>query len=220
MLVGTEIGAALASLGALKPDVFGLNCATGPREMSEHLRHLLAALRVADLRAAQRRPAVRGRRPHALRPHARRARRLPRPLHHRARRAGRRRLLRHDARAPRRVVERVPRPHAGRSSSAASSPALSSIYCPQPFEQDTSFLIIGERTNANGSKAFRDAMLAADWDAVRRMASEQISEGAHVLDVCVDYVGRDGTRRHGRDRLAASPPRPACRWCSTPPSRR
>ena len=54
-------------------------------------------------------------------------------------------------------------------------------------------LMIGERTNANGSKAFRDAMLAADWDTCVKMANEQIKEGAHVLDVCVDYVGRDGT---------------------------
>ena len=62
-----------------------------------------------------------------------------------------------------------------------------------PFEQDTSFLIIGERTNANGSKRFREAMLAGDWDTCVQMANEQVAEGAHVLDVCVDYVGRDGT---------------------------
>ena len=60
------------------------------------------------------------------------------------------------------------------------------------IEQDLSFLIIGERTNANGSKAFRDAMLAGDWDTCTKMANEQVREGAHVLDVCVDYVGRDG----------------------------
>jgi 5-methyltetrahydrofolate--homocysteine methyltransferase len=72
-------------------------------------------------------------------------------------------------------------------------PSVSSIYSPVPIEQDQSFLIIGERTNANGSKAFRDAMLATDWDTCTKMATEQIREGAHVLDVCVDYVGRDGT---------------------------
>ncbi len=62
-----------------------------------------------------------------------------------------------------------------------------------PFHQDASFLIVGERTNANGSKKFRDAMLEGDWDGCVRMAREQVREGAHVLDVCVDYVGRDGT---------------------------
>ena len=73
-----------------------------------------------------------------------------------------------------------------------SEPSVSSIYSPVTIEQDLSFLIIGERTNANGSKAFRDAMLAGDWDSCTKMANEQVREGAHVLDVCVDYVGRDG----------------------------
>ena len=86
----------------------------------------------------------------------------------------------------------MPRSHARRSAAPYLEPSLSSLYSPQPIEQDTSFLIIGERTNANGSKAFRDAMLASDWDAGVRMAGDQIREGAHVLDVCVDYVGRDG----------------------------
>ena len=62
-----------------------------------------------------------------------------------------------------------------------------------PFHQDTSFLIIGERTNANGSKKFREAMLDGDWDTTVAMAKDQVKEGAHVLDLCVDYVGRDGT---------------------------
>ena len=66
------------------------------------------------------------------------------------------------------------------------------MYCPVPFDQDVSFLVIGERTNANGSKKFRDAMLDADYDTCVQMAREQVKEGAHVLDVCVDYVGRDG----------------------------
>src|SRR5207244_6520557 len=72
-------------------------------------------------------------------------------------------------------------------------PGAASIYTAVPFAQETSFLVVGERTNANGSRKFRDAMLAADWDACAQMAREQLKEGAHVLDVCVDYVGRDGT---------------------------
>ena len=71
-------------------------------------------------------------------------------------------------------------------------PSVSSLYSPVTLEQDNSFLIIGERTNANGSKAFRDAMLREDWDSCVKMATEQIREGSHVLDVCVDYVGHDG----------------------------
>ncbi len=72
-------------------------------------------------------------------------------------------------------------------------PGATSIYSAVPFEQDTSFLIIGERTNANGSRKFREAMLEEDWDTCVLMGREQLGEGAHVLDVCVDYVGRDGT---------------------------
>ena len=62
-----------------------------------------------------------------------------------------------------------------------------------PYHQELAYLAVGERTNANGSRKFRDAMLEADWDTCVQMAREQVKEGAHVLDVCVDYVGRDGT---------------------------
>ncbi len=71
-------------------------------------------------------------------------------------------------------------------------PGCSSIYTAVPFAQDLAYLAIGERTNANGSRKFREAMLAGDWDTCVQMAREQVKEGAHVLDVCVDYVGRDG----------------------------
>jgi len=71
-------------------------------------------------------------------------------------------------------------------------PGLSSIYSPVALHQETSFLVVGERTNANGSKRFRDAMLAGEWDTTVAMAKDQVKEGAHVLDVCVDYTGADG----------------------------
>jgi 5-methyltetrahydrofolate--homocysteine methyltransferase len=70
--------------------------------------------------------------------------------------------------------------------------AAASIYTSVPFHQDTSFLVVGERTNANGSKRFREAMLEADWDTCVAMARDQVTEGAHVIDVCVDYTGADG----------------------------
>ncbi|MBW3576014.1 MAG: dihydropteroate synthase, partial [Actinobacteria bacterium] len=72
-------------------------------------------------------------------------------------------------------------------------PSVASLYAPVTIAQDTSVLIIGERLNANGSKKFRELLLAEDWEAVTQMAREQVREGAHTLDVCVDYVGRDGT---------------------------
>jgi 5-methyltetrahydrofolate--homocysteine methyltransferase len=71
-------------------------------------------------------------------------------------------------------------------------PAAASLYGNAPFRQDQSFLIVGERTNANGSKQFRELLLAGDYDGMVTMAKDQAREGAHVLDVCVDYVGRDG----------------------------
>src|SRR6476620_5536268 len=66
------------------------------------------------------------------------------------------------------------------------------MYTSVPFEQDASILMIGERTNANGSKAFREAMLAQDWQKCVDIAKDQTRDGAHMLDLCVDYVGRDG----------------------------
>ncbi|MFG2669166.1 dihydropteroate synthase, partial [Streptomyces sp. NPDC048387] len=71
-------------------------------------------------------------------------------------------------------------------------PGAASLYQTVPFRQDTSYMAIGERTNANGSKKFREAMLEARWDDCVEMARDQIREGAHMLDLCVDYVGRDG----------------------------
>ena len=71
-------------------------------------------------------------------------------------------------------------------------PSAASIYTSVPFQQDTSFLAVGERTNANGSKRFREAMLTADWDTCVAMARDQVTEGSHLIDVCVDYTGADG----------------------------
>jgi 5-methyltetrahydrofolate--homocysteine methyltransferase len=85
------------------------------------------------------------------------------------------------------VRELAPAPRAPRPE-----PGLSSLYASVPFRQDTSVLMIGERTNANGSKKFRDAMLAQDWEACVGIARDQTREGAHIIDLCIDYVGRDG----------------------------
>src|SRR5437660_4891102 len=192
MLVGTEIGAALTSLVALRPDVFGLNCATGPVEMGEHLRHLsqYCPVPISCLPNAGLPSVVEGKTHYDLTPEQ---------------------LADHHARfvtefgvsivggccgtTPehlRQVVDRV-RSLTPASRSIVDEPGAASIYTAVPFHQDTSFLVIGERTNANGSKKFREAMLASDWDTCLAMAREQVKEGAHVLDVCVDYVGRDGT---------------------------
>jgi 5-methyltetrahydrofolate--homocysteine methyltransferase len=191
MLVGSEIGAALTSVLTMRPDVIGINCATGPAEMQEHLRYLSrhSPLPISVLPNAGLPSVVDGLVHYDLTPeqlaefHRRHVEELgvrivggccgTSPEH-----------LRH-------VVEAVRGIEPARRTSTYE-PSVSSIYSPVTIEQDNSFLIIGERTNANGSKAFREAMLAGDWDTCTKMANEQVREGAHVLDVCVDYVGRDG----------------------------
>jgi len=191
MLVGSEIGAALTSLEALRPDVIGLNCATGPAEMTEHLRYLAkhAQTYLSCLPNAGLPSIVDGHTHYDLTPeqladaHERFVTEFginivggccgTSPAHLQAV------VERIGMRAP---TVRVPEPEA----------SVSSIYSPVTLEQENSFLVIGERTNANGSKKFREAMLEEDWEACTLMAREQVKEGAHVLDLCVDYVGRDG----------------------------
>ncbi|HEX5996594.1 MAG TPA: methionine synthase, partial [Jiangellales bacterium] len=191
MLLGTEIGAALTALEPLGVDLLGLNCATGPAEMSEHLRHLaryagsgLACMPNAGLPELTADGAHYPLTPEQLADaHDMFTREYglalvggccgttPEHLHQ--------------------VVERVAgRAVAGRAPQI--EPGVSSLYQHVPFRQDVSYLAIGERTNANGSKAFREAMLDKRWDDCVEIARAQIRDGSHLLDVCVDYVGRDG----------------------------
>jgi 5-methyltetrahydrofolate--homocysteine methyltransferase len=191
MLPGTEIGAALCALEAMDVDVIGLNCATGPAEMFEPLRHLSAhALTpVSCLPNAGLPSVVDGAMHYDLSPdqlaefQAQFVGELgvsviggccgTTPDHLAA-------VV--EACAPLAAAPRRPEPERGAAS----------IYTQVPFDQDTSFLVIGERTNANGSKKFREAMLAGDWDTCVAMAREQVKEGSHLIDVCVDYTGADG----------------------------
>src|ERR1700742_2860055 len=191
MLLGSEIGAALTALEPLGIDAIGLNCATGPEEMSEHLRYLAAHARI----------------PLSCMPNAG----LPEltsdgaryPLsatqladaHERFTAEFGLSLVggccgttpEHIAAVVDRVggqdvTWRKPRPE----------PGVASLYAHVPFQQDTTFLAIGERTNANGSKAFREAMAAGRYDECVEIARAQTRDGAHLLDVCIDFVGRDG----------------------------
>ncbi|AZS70939.1 methionine synthase [Streptomyces lydicus] len=191
MLLGSEIGAALTALEPLGIDMIGLNCATGPAEMSEHLRYLARHSRV----------------PIACMPNAglpvlgKDGAHYPLTAAELA-----------DAQETfvgeyglslvggccgttpehlRQVVERV-RGVTPPARQVRPEPGAASLYQTVPFRQDTSYLAIGERTNANGSKKFREAMLEGRWDDCVEMARDQIREGAHMLDLCVDYVGRDG----------------------------
>ncbi|BFP56339.1 methionine synthase [Streptomyces sp. CMC78] len=191
MLLGSEIGAALTALEPLGIDLIGLNCSTGPDEMSEHLRYLarhsrtpLMCMPNAGLPVLTKDGAHFPLGPDGL---ADAQENFVRdyglsliggccgttPEHLKAVVDRARELT---------PTERDPRPE----------PGAASLYQHIPFRQDTAYLAIGERTNANGSKKFREAMLEARWDDCVEMARDQIREGAHMLDLCVDYVGRDG----------------------------
>ncbi len=191
MLLGSEIGAALTALEPLGIDVLGLNCATGPDEMSEHLRHLsrhartiLSCMPNAGLPMLGKDGAS-----YPLTPEQ-----LAAAHDHFTKDFGLALVGGCCGTTPehlRQVVEKVqgrglatrrPRPEAG----------VASLYQHVPFRQDTSFLSIGERTNANGSLAFKKAMLEERWDDCIEIARDQTRDGAHLLDVCIDYVGRDG----------------------------
>ncbi|MFM2137483.1 MAG: hypothetical protein RJA84_611 [Actinomycetota bacterium] len=191
MLLGSEIGAALNTLEPMGIDLIGLNCATGPTEMSEHLRYLsknakisISVMPNAGLPVLGTNGASYPLGPDEL------ATALDgfideygislvggccgtTPAHLSA------------------VVQKV----SGKKIHARTpdlDPGASSLYQYVPFRQDKTYLAIGERTNANGSRAFRDALLAEDWEKCVEIARDQIRDGAHMLDLSVDYVGRDG----------------------------
>ena len=217
MLLGTEIGAALTALEPLGISLIGLNCATGPGEMSEHLRYLAghAAVPVSCMPNAGLPVLTADGAHYPLTPgqladsHETFTAEFGLALvggccgttpEHLA--------VLVDRVRGRPLTPRRPRPE----------PGVASLYQHVPFRQDTSFLAIGERTNANGSKAFREALLAGRLDDCVEIARQQTRDGAHLLDVCVDYVGRDGSA--DMTEVAGSPPPPPCRWSSTPPNRK
>ncbi|MER7663238.1 methionine synthase [Streptomyces sp. NPDC096193] len=191
MLLGSEIGAALTALEPLGIDMIGLNCATGPAEMSEHLRYLARHSRIPLSCMPNAGLPVLGKNG-AHYPLS--AGELADAQETFVREYGLSLVGGCCGTTPehlRQVVERV-RDIAPTDRSPRPEPGAASLYQTVPFRQDTAYMAIGERTNANGSKKFREAMLDARWDDCVEMARDQIREGAHMLDLCVDYVGRDG----------------------------
>jgi 5-methyltetrahydrofolate--homocysteine methyltransferase len=191
MLLGSEIGAALNALEPLNIDLIGLNCATGPAEMSEHLRVLaknstigISVMPNAGLPQLGPNGATYPLGPEELAEYLENfvdsygltlvggcCGTTPSHMEAVVKRIGD-----HD------LVERKISREIGASS----------LYQFVPFRQDLAYMAIGERANANGSRAFRDALLAEDWQSCIEIARDQIRDGAHMLDLSVDYVGRDG----------------------------
>ncbi len=193
MLVGTEISAVLTILEPYPIDILGLNCATGPDLMKPHIKYLAehSPFIVSCIPNAGLPENVGGQAHYRLTPLE-----LRMSLMHFVEDLGvqviggccgtRPEHIQQLAEIAKELKPKVRQP--------SLEPAAASIYTTQPYDQDNSFLIVGERLNASGSKKCRDLLNAEDWDGLVSMARSQVKEGAHILDVNVDYVGRDGVR--------------------------
>src|SRR5437588_5823035 len=191
MLMGTEIGAALTALEPFPIDVMGMNCATGPQQMSDNVRYLCQnwSRAVSVIPNAGIPENVGGHAVFKETPES-----LAKELQHFARDWGVNIVGGCCGTTPahlKAVVEAV-KDLPPLKREVQRTAASSSIFIQQPYRQDTSFLIVGERVNASGSKKMRDLLNVEDWDGLVSLAREQEREGAHVLDVNVDFVGRDG----------------------------
>ncbi len=191
MLNGTEIGAALTALEPFPIDVIGMNCGTGPKQMADSLRHLCenSPIPVSVLPNAGLPEVKDGQQHYDETPES-----FAAQVEHFARDFGANIVGGCCGTTPehlRQVIARVGG-MAPKERNAKLAPSASSIYFQQPYTQDASFLIVGERVNASGSKKMRDLLDAEDWDGLVNLAKSQEKEGAHILDVNVDFVGRDG----------------------------
>jgi 5-methyltetrahydrofolate--homocysteine methyltransferase len=192
MLVGSEISAALTALAPLGLDGIGLNCATGPDLMHEPLRFLSGSAQTtllcspnAGLPRTEDGQMVYDLQPSEL---AEAHRTFvneygvgivggccgTKPEHVRATREAMNGLV---------PKARSPEPE----------PAAASLFVSTPYRQDASFLIVGERANANGSRRFKRLLQKEEWEQMANVIRDQATEGAHIADVCVDFVGRDGS---------------------------
>jgi len=191
MLVGTEIAAALTALLPYKQiAAIGLNCATGPQEMSEHVRFLSGASdRLLLVQPNAGLPQlVDGKPYYALTPDE-----LAKWLVEFIEADGVNIVggccgttPEHLAAVVDAVGERAPK-----RRMPSLEPSVSSLYQSVTIQQDNALLAVGERTNANGSKKFRELLAAGDIDGMVQMAREQVRQGSHLIDVCAAYVGRD-----------------------------
>ncbi|MGL5835523.1 MAG: homocysteine S-methyltransferase family protein, partial [Waterburya sp.] len=193
MLSGSTMESALAILEPFPIDILGLNCATGPDLMKEHIKHLSAhsPFVVSCVPNAGLPENIGGQAHYKLTPLE-----LRMALMHFVEDLGVQIIggccgTRYDhikslAEMSADLTPKERHPH--------YEPSAASIYSTQPYIQDNSFLIVGERLNASGSKQCRELLNEENWDSLVALAKSQVKEGAHILDVNVDYVGRDGEK--------------------------
>lgn len=205
MLVGSDIAAVVAILEPFPIDVLGLNCATGPEQMKQHIRYLSehSPFVVSCIPNAGLPENIGGVAHYRLTPLEMKMQLLhfvedlgvqviggccgTTPAHIAALTE-----LAAEMHSAARPVRTPLTQHA--RPLLQGEPAAASIYSTTPYHQDNSFLIIGERLNASGSKKVRELLAEEDWDGLVGVARGQVKENAHILDVNVDYVGRDGER--------------------------
>jgi 5-methyltetrahydrofolate--homocysteine methyltransferase len=193
MLVGSEISAVVTILERYPIDILGLNCATGPDRMAEHIKYLCqhSPFVVSCVPNAGLPENIGGHAHYKLTPME-----LRMALMHFVEDWGVQIIGGCCGTRPEHIQQlaEIGKTLKPKERHFSYEPAAASIYSAQPYEQDNSFLIVGERLNASGSKKCRDLLNGEDWDGLVSLAKSQVREGAHVLDVNVDYVGRDGVR--------------------------
>ncbi len=200
MLVGSDIASALTILEPYNIDILGLNCATGPVQMKEHIKYLAenSPFAISCIPNAGLPENIGGVAHYKLTPLELKMQLMnfiydfnvqliggccgTTPEH-----------IKHlssiiEEIVDKKINKRLP------TVKTNFVPSAASIYNAVPYKQDNSILIVGERLNASGSKKVRELLNEDDWDGLVSIAKQQQKENAHILDVNVDYVGRDGVR--------------------------
>ncbi|MCK4577141.1 MAG: methionine synthase, partial [Candidatus Marinimicrobia bacterium] len=193
MLLGTDMLAVMTALYQYPIDVLGLNCATGPKAMGAHIRTLASGWdRFISVIPNAGMPETRdGKMYYGLT-----AEELAGDLNHFVADLGVNIVGGCCGTTPdhlKAVVDKI----AGREPAKREyrfDPAATSLYNSTEYDVNPKPLIIGERTNSNGSKKFRELLLADNIDGMVDMARDQVKEQAHLLDICTAYVGRDEVR--------------------------
>ena len=198
MLVGSDIASALTILEPFKIDILGLNCATGPVQMKDHIKYLFenSPFVISCIPNAGLPENIGGVAHYKLTPIELKMQLMnfiydfnvqiiggccgTTPEHIKYLNS---------------IISEIKESNLNKFNKTINFiPSSSSIYNSVPYKQDNSILIVGERLNASGSKKVRDLLNNDDWDGLVSIAKQQQKENAHVLDVNVDYVGRDGVR--------------------------
>ncbi len=201
MLVGSDIASALTILEPFNIDILGLNCATGPEQMKEHIKYLSenSPFAISCIPNAGLPENIGGVAHYRLKPIELKMQLMnfiydfnvqliggccgTTPEH-----------IKYLSSIIDEIIDNERTNKNGKKNSSGFIPSASSIYNSVPYKQDNSILIVGERLNASGSKKVRELLNNDDWDGLVSIAKQQQKENAHVLDVNVDYVGRDGVR--------------------------